>query len=79
MAQGQEGWYTGGQMQNGQWSWADGSPMSYNNFGNFGQMNGGQMNGNQYGAIMYNNGQYNWGYAPARGRRMGYICELPNC
>ncbi|XP_062608430.1 uncharacterized protein LOC134270248 [Saccostrea cucullata] len=77
---GGDGWFIGGQSENGAWSWADGSEMIYNSFPierstsriipqtvvrNF--------------AVIFKS-DLQWGYIASRPTpRMGYICERTIC
>ena len=76
----QRGWWIGGKLVKGKWTWADGTPMDYQNFPilaseSFVGSSGARIT--NYVAIFKDRGAYNWGYlSPRDVSRMGFICEL---
>ncbi|XP_061179509.1 uncharacterized protein LOC133188144 [Saccostrea echinata] len=77
---GGDGWFIGGQSENGAWTWADGSEMIYNNFPIERTSSIGipQTVVRNFAVIFKSDLQ--WGYvAPRPTPRMGYICERTTC
>ncbi|XP_062608431.1 uncharacterized protein LOC134270249 [Saccostrea cucullata] len=78
---GGDGWFIGGQSENGAWSWADGSEMIYNNFPIERSTRTGiipQTVVKNFAVIFKSDLQ--WGYVTSRPiPRMGYICERTTC
>ena len=80
---GQRGWWIGGKLVQGEWQWADGTQMQYQNFppleGETG-LTSSAANVVNYVGIFYDYGVYNWGYlSPRDVSNMGVICEIDNC
>ena len=73
-----DGWFIGGIYRNGQWQWADGSRMDYQNFPPTGGFTFSADDVTNYAFVMKNG--YQWGYvSPFGTQKMGYICESTRC
>ncbi|KAJ8307530.1 hypothetical protein KUTeg_015614 [Tegillarca granosa] len=81
ITRGQDGWYIGGRYNNGEWRWADGSPMDYSNFPYL-RAEGGRIT--LFAGIFRDErigkNTYSWGYLTRRSNnKMGFICEKNYC